>query len=269
MGVINVTLDSFFQQSRVSGVEDAISRGIQMYKDGADWLDIGGESTHPLKPYPTSEKEELAAVIPVIQALSREVPIPISVDTIKPRVAAAALEAGASLINDVSGFRDPEMRALAASSGVKICVMHMPAAPYALQSPPCYPNGVTPAILQFFEEQLDLLFAAGVSKQQVILDPGVGGGQFGKTVDDNIDILQNLPQFRALGYPILLGVSRKTFIRNILKIGVEECLPATLTLNVLAVQRGIHLLRVHDVKEHREMIDLLGVINREQVPPLG
>jgi dihydropteroate synthase len=224
-----------------------------LWKQGADIIDIGGESTRPNAP-PVSEEEELRRVIPLIQELSRLQPLPISIDTMKPVVAEKALAAGASIINDVSGFRDPAMRELAASSNAQICVMHMLGTPVNMQDSPFYIEGITSALLVWFESTIESLTHAGVKKEQIILDPGIG---FGKTVAHNLEIIHNLRKFKAIGFPLLLGVSRKSFIQKILGQKTDEVLPATLAVNTLAITSGVDYIRVHDVKEHRQVIKIL------------
>ncbi len=253
MGILNATPDSFFDKSRAFGLAEALTHGQQLYREGADIIDIGGESTRPGS-LPVEEKEELQRVIPVIQELSRQVPIPLSIDTCKPGVAAAALKAGARLINDITGFSDPSMQRLAAESGVDICVMHMQGTPKTMQANPVYPEGIIPHLVTWFKQRIDLLLQAGVKEQQIIIDPGIG---FGKTVADNVEILQNLPKLKAIGFPVLLGASRKAFISKILNKPTAELLPGTIAVNVVAIQGGVDIIRVHDVLEHRDVINLM------------
>ncbi|MBA2728532.1 MAG: dihydropteroate synthase [Parachlamydiaceae bacterium] len=253
MGILNATPDSFFADSRPDELDKAIAYGIELWKQGADIIDIGGESTRPNAP-PVSEEEEIRRVIPLIQELSKRQPLPISIDTMKPSVAEKALAAGASIINDVSGFRDPAMRELAASSQMQICVMHMLGNPKTMQDSPFYNNGIIAALLHWFETTIEDLTRAGVKKEQIILDPGIG---FGKTVAHNLEIIHNLRKLKAIGFPLLLGVSRKTFIRKILGLSSEEVLPATLAMSTIAITAGVDYIRVHDVKEHRQVINIL------------
>jgi len=253
MGVLNVTPDSSFDQGKWFDPALAIKRGIQIYKEGADILDIGGESTRP-GATPISVEEELRRVIPVLRELHQQIPIPISIDTMKPQVAEAALAAGATLINDVSGFRDPGMRRLAAEAGVKVCVMHMHETPLTMQKDPSYSEGVIPFLLRWFQEQIDILLKAGVKNQNIILDPGIG---FGKTVADNGEIVHNLHGIKALGFPVLIGLSRKSFLGKIIGKAYPELLPVSLAANTLAIQACVDIIRVHDVAEHRDVIDLM------------
>ena len=249
MGILNVTPDSFYDQGQFFNSELAIARGLKLFKDGADIIDIGGESTRPFAD-PVSEKEELKRVIPVIKALKSQINIPLSIDTMKPGVAQAALEAGASLINDVSGFRDPDLIAVAADSGVRICVMHMQGMPKTMQVDPVYPKGVVEEIIQWFEEKIDILLKAGIKEKNIIIDPGIG---FGKTVEDNCKILHNLQKFKVSGFPVLLGLSRKSFMGKVLDKPSEDLLAPTIALDALAMRDNVDIIRVHDVEEHRSV----------------
>jgi len=254
MGILNVTPDSFYQPSRFHDPESAISRGTAIFNEGADIIDIGGESTRP-GAQPVSESEEIERIVPVIQTLHAQIPAAtLSIDTMKPGVAKAALQAGASLINDVGGFQLPEMIELAASHKVDICVMHMQGTPQTMQLNPAYPNGVTAYLLQWFDEKIAQLLKQGIKEKHIILDPGIG---FGKSVADNLEIIHNLPKFKRLGFPILLGVSRKSFLSKIINKPTVDLLPATLGINTLALLAHIDIIRVHDVKEHRTLINVM------------
>lgn len=253
MGILNITPDSFYEGGRHLDCEKAVQCGLDLFAAGADLVDIGGESTRPGSAA-ISAQEELQRVIPVIKELRRKSPLPLSIDTKKARVASAAIEAGANWINDISGFRDPDMRSLAAQTGATLCVMHMQGTPETMQQNPHYPEGVVSHLLHFFDEQLELLIKAGVKREKIILDPGIG---FGKTVADNLQILHNLPKFKAKGFPVLLGLSRKSFMQRILNRPASEMLAGTLACNTLAFLEGVDFLRVHDVREHRDMITLM------------
>jgi len=253
MGILNVTKDSFFEKGKYFDSDQAIERALEIAKQGADILDIGGESTRP-GAQPVTEEEELKRVIPVIQALKNAISIPISIDTSKLNVAAQAIDAGASLINDVTGFQHPEMQDIALTSGVTICVMHMQGTPQTMQQNPDYPEEITAYLLHWFEERIELLLKKGIKKQQIILDPGIG---FGKTVAHNVAIIENLPKLKTLGFPLLIGLSRKSFMGKILQRNTTDLLPSTLIMNGLAIQGGADIIRVHDVAEHRQVIDLL------------
>jgi dihydropteroate synthase len=255
MGIVNVTPDSFFDGGKHFSTEQAVEHGIKLYEEGADILDIGGESTRPSS-LRVSEEEELRRVIPVIEQLRTQVPITLSIDTMKTNVAAAAIAAGATLINDVTGFRDPAMREVAASApDVRLCVMHMQGTPETMQMHPHYPEGVVNAILAWFEGRIEELLQVGIREENIILDPGIG---FGKTAEQNLEIIAHLSTFKALGFPVLLGVSRKSFLQKILKKSATESLSSTLAVNTIGVLSQVDIIRVHDVREHREMIDLVG-----------
>ena len=198
--------------------------------------------------------EEIARVVPILESLKNKLSIPISIDTAKPAVARAAIHAGASLLNDITGFDQPEMAAIAREYDVHICVMHMQGTPQTMQQNPHYPSGIIPHLLQWFEKKIDILTRSGISPKRIILDPGIG---FGKTVADNLEIIHNLPKLKRLGFPVLLGVSRKSFLSKILNKPPAELLPATIAMNVLAILSQVDIIRVHDVKEHRGTIDLM------------
>lgn len=253
MGILNVTPDSCFERERWIDHSSAIERGIQIFREGADWLDIGGESTRP-GATPVEENEELRRVIPVIKALKDQISIPISIDTVKAKVAEAAIEAGAGLINDVSGFRDPAMRRVAADSQLPICVMHMHETPATMQLNPTYPEGIIPFLIEWFQKRIDLLIASGVNEKNIFIDPGIG---FGKTVADNVKIVHNLHKIKALGFPILIGLSRKSFLGKMIDKSYPDLLPVSLAVNTLAILAQIEMIRVHDVLEHRDIIDLM------------
>lgn len=260
MAILNTTPDSFYEKSRATSFESAVVRGQQIYMEGADILDIGGESTRPKNIYiqegeiPLTAQAEIERVIPVIRELSKLIPIPISIDTRKPEVAAQAIEAGAKWINDVGGFQIPEMRAIAASSKAQICVMHMQGNPDTMQVNPMYEKSIIEHLKHWFSNTLELLIRDGVRESQIVLDPGIG---FGKTVDHNLEIIHNLRELKSLGFPILLGISRKLFMHRILNKPPEALLSATLAMNSVAILSDVEFIRVHDVKEHRDIIDVL------------
>ncbi|MFQ5729038.1 MAG: dihydropteroate synthase [Waddliaceae bacterium] len=253
MGILNATPDSFYEQGKFSDINKAIERGCQMHQEGADILDVGGESTRPGAPF-VPEEEEMERVIPVIQALKRQIPITISIDTRKPRVAEAAVKEGASLINDVSGFHDPKMIEVAAKSQVRICVMHMLGTPKTMQLNPHYKEGVVNHLLQWFKERTELLCNSGIQKKNIIIDPGIG---FGKTIEHNLEILHNLQRFRMMGFPVLLGLSRKSFMGKIVNKPASELLTTTITMNAVALMAKVEIIRVHDVAEHRDVVNIV------------
>lgn len=255
MGILNCTTDSFFQNSSYFEPSEAIKYGLKLIDEGADIIDIGGESTRPGSKE-ISEKEEIKRVIPVIEGVRKKSNCPISIDTYKPSVADAALNAGANFLNDVTGFAHQSMRQLAKQSGVPICVMHALGPPHT-NPQPIYPKGVINEICHFFQKRIDLLLQAGVSESQIILDPGIGGGSFGKKAEHDLQILKNIHQFHSLGFPLLIGLSRKSFIQKILKKDASEILSTTVALNTMAILKGVAYVRVHDVQEHHDMLKLL------------
>jgi len=256
MGILNATPDSFFDQGRFFAPSLALQRGIQLYQEGADLIDIGGESTRP-GAAAVSAEEETERVIPLIRMLKKEVPVPLSIDTMKFAVAKKALEAGASFINDVSGFRCIEMQKIAADARVPICVMHMHQTPATMQQNPQYPDGIIPFLIDWFKGRIDALIKAGVNEKQIILDPGIG---FGKTVADNVEILQNLHIIKNLGFPLLIGLSRKSFLGKILNKNSPELLAATIAGNLAAVLEGTDYIRVHDVSAHADAMAIMRVL---------
>lgn len=253
MGVLNVTPDSSYDQGRWFKHDLAIERAKQIVQQGADILDIGGESTRPGAEH-VPEKEELLRVIPVLKEIRQLIPIPISIDTMKPKVAAKALEVGATMINDVSGFNNNEMIRVAVDHQVDICVMHMHENPLTMQLNPHYPDGVIPFLLEWFKQKIELLLKSGVNEKNIILDPGIG---FGKTIADNVQILQNLQRIKDLGFRLLIGLSRKSFLGKIINKTYPDLLPVSLAANTIALQSQVDIIRVHDVAEHRDVIDLM------------
>lgn len=257
MGILNITPDSFYENSRTLSVDQAIARAYQIAAEGADILDIGAESSRP-GAQPVSEQEELARILPVLEALQGNLSIPISIDTRKPKVAKEAIAKGVSLLNDITGFTQPEMIRIALDHSVDICVMHMQGTPQTMQHNPRYPEGILPHLVRWFEEKTLFLCREGIAKERIILDPGIG---FGKTVADNLEIIHNLPVLKQLGFRLILGVSRKSFLSKILNQHTSELLPATLATNTLAVEARVDIIRVHDVKEHRAVIDFVDAYN--------
>ncbi len=253
MAILNITTDSFYDKSRAPLLENAIACALQLQADGADSIDIGGESSRPGAAI-ISASEEIARVVPLLENLKSRLTIPLSIDTAKPAVARAALKAGASLLNDISGFDHPEMVAIAREYDVNICVMHMQGTPQTMQQNPHYPSGITSHLLSWFEKKIEMLTRSGIDAKRIILDPGIG---FGKTVADNLKIIHNLPAFKGLGFPILLGVSRKSFMGKILNKPPAELLAATIAMNTMAIAAQVDIIRVHDVKAHRDVIDVM------------
>lgn len=253
MGVLNTTPDSFSDGGKFNTFETAVSQGIKLFEDGAHILDIGGESSRPFSES-VSEQEELDRVIPVIETLSRQIDIPISIDTVKSGVAKAALDAGASIINDISAFeKDPGLADLAAQRNVPVVLMHMRGTPETMQVNPDYDNLMF-EITSYLESRAEYAIEKGIKKTNIILDPGIG---FGKTIEHNLVLINHLEKIIALGYPVLIGPSRKSFIYNILtqkektRIGPDHIKTeyGTLAAVSASILKGAHIVRIHDVEK--------------------
>ncbi len=244
MGVVNVTPDSFSDGGRFLDSQAAIAHGLELQAEGAAILDIGGESTRPGAASVPVEIE-LARVVPVIEGLVRAgARAAISIDTSKAEVARAALHAGASVVNDVTALRAaPEIAELVAASGADLCLMHMLGTPRTMQKDPHY-DDVVAEVKRFLEERMAVAVARGVPEERIVLDPGIG---FGKTVAHNLELLARLPEIVALGRPVLIGTSRKSFLGTLTGRDVHQRLYATIATNVLAYERGARIFRVHDV----------------------
>jgi dihydropteroate synthase len=257
MGIINVTPDSFSDGGRCLSPDSAVQHGLDLVDQGADMLDVGGESTQP-KAVPVKEEEELRRVVPVIERLVSQVQVPISIDTMKPAVAKAALEAGASVVNDVAANREDEtMWRVVAESGAGYVLMHMQGTPQTMQTAPTY-RDVVADVGGFFEERLTRLDRAGVSRNQVILDVGIG---FGKTAQHNLQLLAEMDSFTKWNRPLLLGVSRKSFIQQVAGvIPTSERLAGSLACACWAVQHGVNFVRTHDVAATRQATRLISAI---------
>ena len=256
MGIVNVTADSFYDGGRYAKPEQALAHALALVEQGADILDIGAESTRP-GAHPVSEQDELARVIPVVAELARQVTIPISVDTTKSRVARLALDAGASIINDVSALRfDTEMAAVIAQSGGGLILMHMQGTPETMQQAPQY-DSVVAEVLHFLEERMQVAMEAGIAKTNIVLDPGIG---FGKLLVHNLDLLNQLSSFAMLNRPLLVGLSRKAFIGQIVDRSVEHREWGTAAAVALAVDRGAHILRVHDVAMMADVVKVAAAV---------
>jgi dihydropteroate synthase len=243
MGVVNVTPDSFSDGGRYLDADAAIAHGEELARDGAEILDIGGESTRP-GAVEVDAEEELRRTEPVVAALAGRAAV--SIDTSKTAVAEAALDAGASIVNDVTALRrDPEMAALCADRGAGLVLMHMPGSPRTMQDNPSY-RDVVDEIKAFLAERVEAAIAAGVEEERIWLDPGIG---FGKTVEHNLELLRRLAELRGLGRPLVIGTSRKSFIGRIDGSEVDERLGGSIASSVLAAAEGADVLRVHDVAE--------------------
>jgi dihydropteroate synthase len=242
-GIVNVTPDSFSDGGEFGDPGRAVEHALKLAAEGADLLDIGGESTRP-GATPVTLDEELRRVIPVIERVAKQCPVPISVDTMKPEVARAAVDVGAVVINDVSGFRDPAMVRVAAKSGAGLIVMHMPGTPRTMNDSPHY-DDVAGEVAEYLRGQLAMLAEAGVNPQCVAVDPGIG---FGKFTDHSLSLVANLGTVAALNRPVVLGVSRKGFLGRVTGREVGDRMPAGLAVACYAMARGTaHVFRVHDV----------------------
>jgi dihydropteroate synthase len=256
MGVLNVTPDSFSDGGLFYEKEKAISHGLKMVEEGADMIDIGGESTRPGSKL-LGPDEELARVLPVIKALAREVDVPISIDTYKSEVAQRAIDAGAQIINDISGLHfDPELARVAASGDVPIILMHIRGTPETMQKKVHY-DSLFSEIIRYLKEGILRAESAGLDPGQIVIDPGIG---FGKTLEDNLLIIKKLSEFRVLGKPILLGASRKSFIGKILDAPLGERLEGTLSSIAIGVLNGAHIIRSHDVLQAKRAIAVADAI---------
>jgi dihydropteroate synthase len=244
MGVVNVTPDSFSDGGLFLDPDAAVRHGGRLAADGAAILDVGGESTRP-GAEPVRAADEAERVLPVIERLVATAPgARLSIDTMKPDVARAAIEAGASIVNDVSAFRaSPEMAGQVASSGTDCCLMHMRGEPRTMQDDPRYEDVVS-EVAAFLEERLRFAVSEGVAEDRIWLDPGIG---FGKTVAHNLELLRRLDEIVALGRPVVVGASRKSFIGKLTGRDVDDRVPGTIAANVLALERGARIFRVHDV----------------------
>ena len=256
MGILNVTLDSFSDGGRHSSTAAAIAHAHQMIKEGADILDIGGESTRPGAAL-VSEREELERVIPVIEGLYG-IPAPISIDTYKPEVMRAAIKAGASMVNDVNALQSEGALHAVAQSDVAVCLMHKQGMPQTMQQHPAYQDVVV-EVSAFLRKRIEATEAAGISRDRILIDPGFG---FGKTVEHNLDLLRHLGSLRELGVPLLVGLSRKSMLGEITGREVDDRVTASVVAALLAVQRGASIVRVHDVRETVDVLKIWNAINK-------
>ena len=256
MGILNVTPDSFSDGGRYLELDKAVEHGLEMAGNGADIIDVGGESTRPYS-QKTSVDEEMDRVIPVIEALKKEIPLPVSIDTYKAEVACEALKSGASIINDISALRfDPHMAAIAADAGVPVILLHMKGMPENMQENPSY-NDLIPEILDFLQDAIERAVTAGIREDLIILDPGIG---FGKTFDDNFRIIKALSRFMSLQRPILLGTSNKAFIGHILDKEAHERDTGTMATIAAGVINGANIVRVHNVKKAVDTVKIIDAI---------
>ena len=256
MGILNVTPDSFSDGGAFLNPDDAIRHAEQMARDGADVIDVGGESARP-GATPVSVEEELRRVVPVIRALAKRLNVPVSIDTSKAAVARGAIEAGASLVNDISALRgDPTMGAVIARARVPVILMHMRGNPRMMQRSPRY-RDVVGEVTTFLLEAVQRAEASGIRPDRILVDPGLG---FGKTVTHNLLLLRQLEELVALGKPVVIGPSRKSFIGHVLEADAQERLAGTLACVACAIMRQVHMVRVHDVKPTVQFLTMWGAI---------
>lgn len=262
MGILNITPDSFSDGGIHFDKSAAVDHALRMIDDGADILDIGGESTRPGSD-PVSLDEELRRTIPVIEALAENIAVPVSIDTYKSIVAIRALEAGASIVNDISGMRfDPEMPKVVSGFNVPVVIMHIKGTPKTMQVNPEY-NALLPEITDYFKNSLSTAASFGIPEDRVILDPGIG---FGKTFEHNLEIINNLDKLSVLGRPLLVGLSRKAFLGNILGgLPPLQRLEGTAASVAISIIKGAHIVRVHEVKEMVKVAKVADAIKQERI----
>jgi dihydropteroate synthase len=262
MGILNITPDSFSDGGVHFNASRAIDHALRMVEDGADIIDIGGESTRPGSA-PVPLDEELRRILPVLEALARRVSVPLSIDTYKSEVALRALEAGASMVNDISGMRfDPEMPSVVSRYQVPVVIMHVKGEPANMQVNPTY-EALLPEVTDYFRVGIQLAVKSGIPESMIVLDPGIG---FGKTFEHNLQIINNLDQFSVLGKPLLIGPSRKAFVGRILGgRPPQERLEGTAAAVAISIMKGAHIVRVHDVKEMAYVARVADAIRQERI----
>ena len=256
MGILNVTPDSFSDGGKHTNVSQALDHALRMIDEGATFIDIGGESTRPGAPN-VSLQEELDRTIPVIEAVAKNTPCVISIDTSKADVMREAVKAGAGLINDVRALQEPGALQVAAEAQVPVCLMHMQGQPRTMQQSPEY-DDVVNDVGQFLLARTKVCEEAGIAKDKILFDPGYG---FGKSLEHNYTLVKHLPSLMKLGYPVLVGMSRKSMIGNLLNRKVDERLAGSISLATIVAQMGAHIIRVHDVKETADAVNIVKMLN--------
>ena len=254
IGIVNCTNASFHQPEKTTTPKKAAAYALQLIEEGADSIDLGAVSTNP-NSKPLSLEEETDKICETLYLLRPKCSVPLSIDSYSPSVIEKALDLGANWINDITGFSNPKMIPLA-KRAEKICVMHMQSAPH-LPASFHYPNGVLQELLDFFKNRIRLLLEAGVEKDKITIDPGIGGGAFGKTPLQSLKILKHIEKLQTLGFPLYLGISRKSFMQKLLGVGASEVLSTTLAINTMCMLKGVKYFRVHDVQEHRHIVTIL------------
>ncbi len=256
MGILNVTPDSFSDGGKHTNVSQALDHALRMIEEGATFIDIGGESTRPGAP-DVSLQEELDRTIPVIEAVAKNTPCVISIDTSKADVMREAVKAGAGLINDVRALQEPGALQVAAEAQVPVCLMHMQGQPKTMQQSPEY-DDVVNDVGQFLLARTKVCEEAGIAKDKILFDPGYG---FGKSLEHNYTLVKHLPSLMKLGYPVLVGMSRKSMIGNLLNRKVDERLAGSISLATIVAQMGAQIIRVHDVKETADAVNIVKMLN--------
>ncbi|MGY0216920.1 dihydropteroate synthase [Endozoicomonadaceae bacterium StTr2] len=256
MGILNVTPDSFSDGGRFNTLDSALRHTAAMVAAGVDIVDVGGESTRPGS-VRISVQEELDRVIPVVEGISSRFDVVVSVDTSTPEVMTRAAAAGAGILNDVRGLRREGALEAVAATGLPVCVMHMQGEPEDMQDNPTYRTNVVDEVCQYLQDRISACEAAGIKRENIILDPGFG---FGKTLDHNLSMMKHMEKFLGLEQPLLVGVSRKSMIGKVLDRPVDERLYASLGLAAMAAMKGAHIIRVHDVPETRDVVDMLAAV---------
>ena len=252
MGILNVTPDSFSDGGDFSNIDIAVNHAKEMINEGADIIDLGGESTRPGHSYVDAD-EEKRRILPVIKRLKEEIKVPISVDTYKSEVAEEALELGVEMINDIWGLtKDSNMANIVAKYDAYICIMHN-------QDGTEYNKDIMESIKEFLQDSIDLALKSGIKKDKIVIDPGIG---FGKTFEQNLEVLKRLDEKKTLGYPVLLGTSRKSVIGNVLNVEPKQRLEGTIATTVLGIRDGVDIVRVHDVKENLKAAKMADAIYR-------
>lgn len=260
MGILNVTPDSFSDGGQFTTVEEAVDAAERMASEGADLIDIGGESTRP-GANPVGVEDEISRVIPLVAALRRRSSVRISVDTMKAEVALRSLDAGADLINDVSAISDPAMASALAERNAPVVLMHMRGGPISMQRDTHYIDLPT-EVVDFLSDRVNRALDAGVAGDRIVLDPGIG---FGKSANGSLTLLRNLGVLLRLGYPVLIGASRKSFIGATTDLGVEDRLEASLAIAAYAASSGAHAVRVHDVGATRRAVDIIDALHKIEI----
>lgn len=257
MGIVNITPDSFSDGGLYASTDDAVLHAVRLIEEGADILDIGGESTRPGS-VPVCVEEELRRVLPVVQALANN-GIPISVDTSKPEVMRATIKAGATMINDINALRSPGALKVVADGGVTVCLVHMQGEPKYMQSDPQYKDVIV-EIRDFLQQRIDAVEAAGIARERIVIDPGFG---FGKALKHNLKLLRCLDQFTDMGMPVLAGLSRKSMLREITGNKKGDLVSSSISAALLAAINGARILRVHDVKATKDALKVYNAVTSQ------